>query len=67
MKLLGIVTNRDMRFEHDPARLVGDVMTKMPLVTGPVGISGADAMQLLAQNKIEKLPLVDDAGPAARA
>jgi IMP dehydrogenase len=34
MTLLGIVTNRDMRFESDPARLVGDVMTKMPLVTG---------------------------------
>jgi IMP dehydrogenase len=59
MKLVGIITNRDMRFEQDPARLVRDVMTKMPLVTGRVGISGADAMQLLAQNKIEKLPLVD--------
>ncbi|HZA72324.1 MAG TPA: IMP dehydrogenase [Propionibacteriaceae bacterium] len=59
MKLLGIITNRDMRFEQDPARLVRDVMTTMPLVTGRVGISGADAMRLLAQNKIEKLPLVD--------
>src|SRR5918994_4426453 len=59
MKLLGIITNRDMRFEHDPARLVRDVMTTMPLVTGREGISGADAMRLLAQNKIEKLPLVD--------
>jgi IMP dehydrogenase len=62
LTLLGIVTNRDMRFEHDPNRLVGDVMTKMPLVTGPVGISGEDAMALLAHNKIEKLPLVDDQG-----
>jgi IMP dehydrogenase len=62
MTLLGIVTNRDMRFENDPARLVGDVMTKMPLVTGPVGISGEDAMKLLAQHKIEKLPLVDQQG-----
>ena len=62
MTLLGIVTNRDMRFENDPARLVGDVMTKMPLVTGPVGISGEDAMTLLAQHKIEKLPLVDAQG-----
>ena len=61
-RLLGIVTNRDMRFETDPSRLVGDVMTKMPLVTGSVGISGADAMALLAQHKIEKLPLVDDRG-----
>ena len=55
LTLLGIVTNRDMRFEHDPGRLVGDVMTRMPLVTGPVGISSEDAMQLLAANKIEKL------------
>jgi IMP dehydrogenase len=62
LRLLGIVTNRDMRFEHDPSRLVGAVMTKMPLVTGQVGISGADAMRLLAQHKIEKLPLVDDQG-----
>jgi len=62
MRLLGIVTNRDMRFENDPSRLVGDVMTKMPLVTGPVGIRPDDAMRLLAQHKIEKLPLVDDLG-----
>ena len=62
MTLLGIVTNRDMRFENDPTRLVGDVMTKMPLVTGKVGISGEDAMSLLAAHKIEKLPLVDDRG-----
>jgi IMP dehydrogenase len=40
--------------------LVGEVMTKMPLVTGRVGISGNDAMALLAANKIEKLPLVDE-------
>jgi len=60
--LLGIITNRDMRFENDPTRLVGAVMTKMPLVTGSVGISGEDAMGLLAANKIEKLPLVDDQG-----
>ena len=45
LKLLGIITNRDMRFEQDPARLVGEVMTKMPLVTGRVGISGAEAMR----------------------
>jgi IMP dehydrogenase len=62
MRLLGIVTNRDMRFESDPSRLVGDVMTKMPLVTGQVGINGEDAMRLLAQHKIEKLPLVDSQG-----
>ncbi|MDN5803736.1 MAG: IMP dehydrogenase, partial [Microlunatus sp.] len=60
--LLGIVTNRDMRFESDPHRLVGDVMTAMPLVTGPVGIAPEDAMVLLAQHKIEKLPLIDVQG-----
>lgn len=62
MQLLGIVTNRDMRFEDDPHRNVGEVMTKMPLVTGPVGIKSEDALKLLAQHKIEKLPLVDDRG-----
>ncbi|WP_182558975.1 IMP dehydrogenase [Microlunatus kandeliicorticis] len=61
-RLLGIVTNRDMRFETDPRRRVGDVMTKMPLVTGHVGISGDDALGLLARHKIEKLPLVDADG-----
>jgi IMP dehydrogenase len=60
--LVGIVTNRDMRFESDFARPVREVMTPMPLVTGPVGISGEAAMALLASNKIEKLPLIDDAG-----
>src|SRR3954447_7734699 len=62
LRLLGIVTNRDMRFETNPARLVGEVMTPMPLVTGPVGIKGEDAMRLLAANKIEKLPLVGEGG-----
>lgn len=61
-KLLGIVTNRDMAFETDRSRQVREVMTPMPLVTGKVGISGNDAMQLLRRHKIEKLPLVDDAG-----
>ncbi|SDU80465.1 inosine-5'-monophosphate dehydrogenase [Microlunatus sagamiharensis] len=62
LRLLGIVTNRDMRFETDPTRLVGAVMTPMPLVTGHVGIKGDEAMALLAANKIEKLPLVDEGG-----
>ena len=61
-RLLGIVTNRDLRFESDLTRLVRDVMTPMPLVTAPVGISGEDAMRLLAKHKVEKLPLVDDGG-----
>ncbi|GCD45003.1 IMP dehydrogenase [Streptomyces paromomycinus] len=61
-KLLGIVTNRDMAFELDRSRQVREVMTPMPLVTGKVGISGEDAIELLRRHKIEKLPLVDDAG-----
>ncbi|MCH6162120.1 IMP dehydrogenase [Streptomyces marispadix] len=61
-KLLGIVTNRDMAFESDRERPVRELMTPMPLVTGKVGISRNDAMELLRRHKIEKLPLVDDAG-----
>ncbi|MFC9393410.1 IMP dehydrogenase [Streptomyces sp. NPDC057027] len=61
-RLLGIVTNRDMAFESDRSRQVREVMTPMPLVTGKVGISGVDAMELLRRHKIEKLPLVDEAG-----
>jgi IMP dehydrogenase len=63
--LLGIVTNRDMRFVLEVQRtttLVKDVMTPMPLITGKVGINPDEAMALLAQHRIEKLPLVDDAG-----
>jgi IMP dehydrogenase len=63
--LVGIITNRDMRFvspfEAEATR-VADVMTKMPLVTAPVGIDPDHALALLAQHKIEKLPLVDEAG-----
>ena len=57
--LVGIVTNRDMCFEDDKNRKVGDVMTKMPLITGTPGMNGDDALELLRINKIEKLPLVD--------
>ncbi|HWG93837.1 MAG TPA: IMP dehydrogenase [Mycobacteriales bacterium] len=60
--LLGIVTNRDMRFETDRRRPVRELMTPMPLVTAPEGVSGDEALRLLRENKIEKLPLVDDAG-----
>jgi IMP dehydrogenase len=60
--LLGIVTNRDIRFESDLSRRVSDVMTKMPLVTAPVGVDGDRALQLLKEHKVEKLPLIDDAG-----
>jgi IMP dehydrogenase len=64
-KLLGIITNRDMRFilpeDYDQLK-VKDVMTKDGLVTGPSNISREDAHDLLAKNKIEKLPLLDDEG-----
>ncbi|HEY6737673.1 MAG TPA: IMP dehydrogenase [Actinopolymorphaceae bacterium] len=60
--LVGIVTNRDMRFETDVTRLVRDVMTPMPLVTGREGISPDEAMALLRRHKVEKLPLVDARG-----
>jgi IMP dehydrogenase len=60
--LLGIVTNRDLRFETDFSRVVADVMTPMPLVTAPIGVDKDVALGLLARNKIEKLPLVDAAG-----
>ena len=60
--LVGIVTNRDIRFVSDHSRRVADVMTPMPLVTAPVGVSRDDAYALLRQHKVEKLPLVDAAG-----
>ncbi|RLP06414.1 IMP dehydrogenase [Propionibacterium australiense] len=62
MRLLGIITNRDMRFQSDASRPVREVMTPMPLVTAPEGIAPDDALALLAKNKIEKLPLIDAAG-----
>jgi IMP dehydrogenase len=63
--LLGIITNRDLRFVPTAEwerRTVREVMTPMPLVTAPVGISSDDAAALLAKHKLEKLPLVDDQG-----
>ncbi|GAB3256636.1 IMP dehydrogenase [Alteromonas gracilis] len=66
--LIGICTNRDLRFtpvaEWATTR-VRDVMTPMPLVTAPVGISREDATLLLRQHKRERLPIVDDAGRLA--
>lgn len=67
-KLLGIITNRDLRFlptNQWSTTRVGDYMTPMPLITGPVGISREDAKALLAKHRIEKLPLVDDQGKLA--
>jgi IMP dehydrogenase len=63
--LLGIITNRDLRFvsvEDWDRRMVREIMTPMPLVTAPAGISSDDAAALLAKHKLEKLPLVDDEG-----
>ncbi|MFD0774628.1 IMP dehydrogenase [Streptomonospora algeriensis] len=61
-RLVGMVTNRDMRFELDRSRSVHEVMTPMPLITAPVGVSRGDAFRLLRENKVEKLPLVDAQG-----
>ena len=60
--LLGIVTNRDIRFEPDHSVPVATVMTRMPLVTAPVGVAPEEALRLLKHHKVEKLPLVDEAG-----
>src|ERR1700689_2613068 len=60
--LLGIVTNRDIRFETDHSRRGVEVMTPMPLVSAPVGVAPEEALRLLSQPKAEKLPLVDEAG-----
>ena len=64
-RLLGIITNRDLRFTPVAEwsnTLVADVMTPMPLITGPVGISREDASTLLRQHKRERLPIVDEHG-----
>src|SRR5699024_2062448 len=60
--LLGIITNRDMRFERDINRPVREVMTPMPLVVAEQGVSADAALRLLSENKVEKLPIVDGAG-----
>jgi IMP dehydrogenase len=60
--LVGIVTNRDLRFEQDFSRQVHEVMTPMPLVVGRVGISPDEAMAMLRAKKLEKLPLIDEQG-----
>ena len=57
--LLGICTNRDMRFERDYSRKVSDIMTAMPLVVAKEGVSKEEALDLLSTNKVEKLPIVD--------
>ncbi len=59
-KLVGILTNRDLRFETDFDQPIRQIMTSEKLVTAPVGTTMEQAMQLLRKYKIEKLPLVDD-------
>lgn len=60
--LVGIITNRDMRFEVDQSKQVAEVMTKAPLITAQEGVSASAALGLLRRNKIEKLPVVDGRG-----
>ncbi|MBS4210762.1 IMP dehydrogenase [Bacillus sp. FJAT-50079] len=60
--LVGIITNRDMRFIQDYSLLITDVMTKENLVTAPVGTTLDEAESILQQHRIEKLPLIDDNG-----
>ncbi|HHX96031.1 MAG TPA: IMP dehydrogenase [Clostridia bacterium] len=59
-KLIGIITNRDIRFETDFTKKIDDVMTKDRLITAPVGTTLDEAKKILAKYKIEKLPLVDE-------
>ncbi|ELI5362038.1 IMP dehydrogenase [Campylobacter coli] len=61
-KLIGILTNRDLRFESDFSNLVENVMTKMPLITAPKGCTLDDAEKIFSTNKVEKLPIVDEQG-----
>ena len=60
MRLVGIITNRDIRFLESHDMKINEVMTKENLITGPVGTSHEEAKNLLISNKIEKLPLVND-------
>ncbi len=61
-KLVGILTNRDLRFENNYDRMINEVMTKTDLVTAPVGTTLEEAQKILGHYKIEKLPLVDAKG-----
>ncbi len=59
-RLVGIITNRDMKFETDMSQLIDHVMTKDNLVTAPEGTTLAEAKDILRRHKVEKLPIVDD-------
>ncbi|ADI01838.1 IMP dehydrogenase [Syntrophothermus lipocalidus] len=58
--LIGIITNRDIRFEDDWDQEIGEVMTKENLITAPVGTTLHEAREILRRHKVEKLPLVDE-------
>ena len=62
LKLVGIITNRDLRFITDYSVKIGTVMTSEELITAPVGTSLKEAEQILQEHKIEKLPLIDKNG-----
>ncbi len=61
-RLVGILTNRDLRFENDPSRRVSEVMTSEGLVTAPEGTTLEQAQEILGRHRIEKLPVVDAEG-----
>ena len=61
-RLVGILTNRDLRFEDDPNRPIREVMTSEGLVTAPQGTTLEEAQTILGRHRIEKLPVVDDEG-----
>ena len=61
-KLVGIITNRDMRFETDLSRPISDIMTSKGLITAPEHTTMEEAKRILQAHRIEKLPLVDDDG-----
>lgn len=61
-KLVGIITNRDLRFETNHSRKIKEVMTSTNLITAPEGTTLLEAKEILAKHRIEKLPLVDEQG-----
>jgi len=61
-KLVGIITNRDIRFETDFSKKIRDVMTSTNLITAPVGTTLEQAKEILRRYKVEKLPIVDEKG-----
>ena len=61
-RLVGILTNRDLRFETDLSKRIGECMTREHLITAPMGTSLNEAKEILRKHRIEKLPLVDERG-----